>query len=64
MSFKHIIVFVNSKLGNTNSKGDYLLKNRFDTFVLKIFGIQKNLSQKYILRSGFLNKKVNLSDLN
>ena len=35
------ITFVNSHLKNTNSKGDFVLKNRFETSVLKISGIQK-----------------------
>ena len=35
------ITFVNSQRENTNSKGDVVLKNRFETFVLKISGIQK-----------------------
>ena len=33
--------FVNSQLKNTNSKGVFVLKNWFETFDLKIFGIQK-----------------------
>ena len=35
------ITFVNSHLENTNSKGDFVLKNRLETFILKISGIQK-----------------------
>ena len=41
------ITFVNSHHENKKSKGDLVLRHRFETFVLKIFGIQ-NLSQKYI----------------
>ena len=32
---------MNSQLENTNSLGDFVLKNRFETFILKISGIQK-----------------------
>ena len=39
--FEYIIIFVNSQLENTNLKGDFVLKNQFETFVLKISGIQK-----------------------
>ena len=34
------ITFVNSQRENTNSKGDFTLKNRLESFVLKIFGMQ------------------------
>ena len=34
------ITFVNSQRENTNSKGDFVLKNRDETFVLKISCIQ------------------------
>ena len=33
--------FVISQRENTNSKGDFVLKTRFETLILKIFGIQK-----------------------
>ena len=33
--------FVNSRHKNTNSKGDFALKTWFQTFALKISGIQK-----------------------
>ena len=40
--FYYKITFVNSQRENTNSKGDFVyLKKRFETFVLKIYGIQK-----------------------
>ena len=39
--FDYTITFANSKHYNKNSKGDFVLKNRFETFVLKISGIQK-----------------------
>ena len=31
--FAYKITFVNSKLENTNSKGDFVLKNQFETFL-------------------------------
>ena len=34
------ITFENSQHEKTKSKGDFVLKNLFETFVLKIFGIQ------------------------
>ena len=34
--FDYKITFVNLQLENTNSKGDFVLKKRFETFVLKI----------------------------
>ena len=37
--FQYKITFVNSQLENTNSKGDFVLKNRVQTFVLKNSGI-------------------------
>ena len=48
------ITFMNSNLENTNLKGDFVPKKRFETFVLKISGVQKQ-SQKYKLNinSGF-----------
>ena len=40
------ITFMNSQLENINSKEEFVLKIRFETFVLKIPGIQKkNLTQ-------------------
>ena len=39
--FDYRITFMNSQCENTNSKGDFVLKNRFETSVLKISGIQK-----------------------
>ena len=38
---EYTITFVNSQRENTNSKGDIVLKNKFETFVLKISGKQK-----------------------
>ena len=32
---------MNSQRENTNSKGDFVIKNRVETYVLKISGIQK-----------------------
>ena len=32
---------MNSKHENAHSKGDFVLKNRYKTFLLKIFGIEK-----------------------
>ena len=40
-TFKYKITFVNSQDKNTNSKGDFVLKMRFETFSLKISGLQK-----------------------
>ena len=39
--FKYTITFVNIQRENTNSKGDLLLKTRFETVILKIFGVRK-----------------------
>ena len=39
--FYYKITFVNSQREKTNSKGDIVPKNLFETFVLKISGIQK-----------------------
>ena len=39
--FDYKISFVNSQLENTNSNGNFVLKNQIETFVLKISGIQK-----------------------
>ena len=39
--FDYKITFENSQLDNKNSIVDFLLKNRFETFILKISGIQK-----------------------
>ena len=38
---KKIITFVNSQHENTNSKGDFELKTRFEAFILKISDLQK-----------------------
>ena len=38
--FDYKITFVNSELENTNSKGDFVLKKRFEMFVLNISGLQ------------------------
>ena len=38
--FNNKITFVNSQRENTNSIGDFVLRNRFETFVLKISGLQ------------------------
>ena len=46
--FDNKITLVNSQRENTNSKGDFVLKNWFDTFALKIFGIQKYILVKNI----------------
>ena len=39
--FDFKITFMNSKQKNTNSKGDFVLKNQVKTFVLKISDLQK-----------------------
>ena len=39
--FDYKIAFVSSQLENTNSKGDFVLKNRFETSVLKVSDIQE-----------------------
>ena len=39
--FEYTITFVNSQHYNINSKGDFVLKTRFETFVLWNSGIQK-----------------------
>ena len=39
--FDYKIAFVNSQHKNTNFKGDFFLKNRFEMYVLKISGIEK-----------------------
>ena len=39
--FDYKIIFVNSQLENANSNGDFVLKNKFETFALKISVIQK-----------------------
>ena len=39
--FDYKITFENSQHENTNSKGDFVLKNRFQAFILKNSGIQK-----------------------
>ena len=39
--FDYKVTFVNSQFENTNSKDDFVVKNRFETLVLKICGIQK-----------------------
>ena len=44
--FYYKINFVISQDENTNSKGDFVLKNRFETFVLNITGIQKKSELK------------------
>ena len=41
--FDYRLTFVNSQRKNTKSKGDLILKNQFETFVLKISGIQKKI---------------------
>ena len=38
--FDYKITFVNSQLEKTNFKSDFILKNRFETFVLNISGIK------------------------
>ena len=39
--FEYNVTFVNSHLENTISKGDFVHKNRFEKFILKISGILK-----------------------
>ena len=46
---------MNSQRENTNPKGDFVLKNRFETFVLNISGIQKYI----LLRFGMTNSIKN-----
>ena len=42
------VTFVNSQRENTNSKGNFVIKNRFETVVLKISGIQNKSESKKI----------------
>ena len=39
--FDNKLTFENSQREKTNLKGYFVLKNRFETFILKISGIQK-----------------------
>ena len=39
--FYYKLTFMNSQLKNTYSKDNFVIKNRFETIVLKISGIQK-----------------------
>ena len=39
--FEYKITFAHSQLENTNSKGDFVVKYWFETFVLKISSLQK-----------------------
>ena len=48
-----IITFVNSQHENKNSKYDFVLKNRFETFVLKLLVCKNESELKYILHSIF-----------
>ena len=54
--FDYKITFVYSQLENTHPKGDFVLKNQFETFVLMISGIQNKSDSKiyryYLLISG------------
>ena len=45
--FDYSITFVNSQGYNTKSKGDFVLKDRFETVVLKISGKQKIWYDKF-----------------
>jgi len=45
--FDYKITFGNSQRENTISKGDFVLKKQFETFVLKISGIQKIIRLKF-----------------
>jgi hypothetical protein len=47
--FDYIITFVNSQHKNTNSKGGFVLKNWFLTFVLR-FVVYKNKSDSDLVR--------------
>ena len=42
---------MNSQRQNINSKGDLVLKNRFQTFVLKISGIQKLIRLRFGMKN-------------
>ena len=52
------ITFVNSQHKKTNSKGDFILKNRFETFVLKISGIQKKTASIFLPSLGVTLKEI------
>ena len=39
--FDYKIAFVRSQLENTNVKSDFVLKNRFETSVLKVIDLQE-----------------------
>ena len=41
--FGYTVTFVNQQHQDTNSKGDFVLKNRFKTLTLNISGIQKQI---------------------
>ena len=43
--FYYKITFVKSQRENSKSKGDFVIKKRFDTFVLKISGKNKTESK-------------------
>ena len=45
--FDYTITFANSQHYNTNSKGVFVLKNRFQTFALKISGTQKLIRLRF-----------------
>ena len=52
---------MNSQRKNTNSKGGIVLKNRFETFVLKISGIQKNLTRFVMKNSLNMHLRLKIS---
>ena len=51
---------MNSQLENTISKGDFVLKNRFETSVLKISGIQKKYITLFFVSIQFWYLKIAL----
>ena len=48
---------MNSQLENTNSKVDFVLKNRFETFVFKISGLQKKSDSDLVDMTSYLGLK-------
>ena len=43
------ITFVISQFENSNSKGDFVIKNRFETVVLNISGIHTKINMNQVL---------------
>ena len=57
--FDYKITFVNSQHKNTDSKGDFILKTRFETFVLKFSSILKLIGLRYGMTNS-INKHLRL----